>query len=175
MRAAIFGNSGSGKSTLAIRLAEALGVPRVPLDQLVWEPGGFTRERPRDLVLAEIDELAGSDGWIVEGVYTDLIERLLPRATALFWLDLEWSVLEPTLRARGAGGTEADEVGDPDEVLGRLLPWAESYWDREDPYSWKGHSGLFDRFAGERRRFRTREEIDAFLAVLAGDPGIADG
>jgi hypothetical protein len=64
------------------------------------------------------------------------------------------------LLARGQrrGGTEAD--------FSELLKWAEAYWDRQTPTSFKGHRRLFEGFSAAKLRFRAREEAEHFLADL---------
>ena len=88
-RIVIIGNSGSGKSTLAGELGRRLDCAMVSLDDLFWEPGGFDRKRPKETVLKEVRQLAQGGSWIVEGVFGELAEECLPRATALIWLDLD--------------------------------------------------------------------------------------
>jgi hypothetical protein len=107
-----------------------------------------------------VREVATRPRWVIEGVYGWLAEEAIPRATALVWLDLPWSVCRDSLLARGRrrGGTEAD--------LTALLTWAEAYWQRQTPSSFTGHLRLFEAFAGAKRRLRERQEVDQLLAEL---------
>jgi adenylate kinase family enzyme len=166
MRVIVMGNSGSGKSTLAIGISEKLGIPRIALDQLYWEPGGFTRERPAETVAAEITDLSSGPEWVVEGVYTDLIARFAGRATDLIWLDLDWPLIEQNLTERGFGTAVQGSGAASDETFQRLMGWARDYWNRDDSYSWNGHSEIFHRFSGTGLRIRSREEADRFLDDL---------
>jgi hypothetical protein len=81
--------------------------------------------------------------WIIEGVYGWLADVALPRATALIWLDFPWSLCRAGLLARGPrrGATDRDDV--------ELLKWAETYWNRQTPSSYKSASGKDD---GQRRQ-----------------------
>jgi hypothetical protein len=42
--------------------------------------------------------------------------------------------------------------------------WAEAYWDRQTPTSFKGHQQLFEAFSAAKLRVRNRKEADRFLA-----------
>lgn len=54
----VLGNSGSGKSWLSGTLADCLGIKRVALDDICWEPGGFYKSRNEDDVVCELQELS---------------------------------------------------------------------------------------------------------------------
>jgi hypothetical protein len=45
-----------------------------------------------------------------------------------------------------------------------FLAWAEDYWRRETPSSFKGHLALFTAFAGPKWRLRSRTEAIRWLA-----------
>jgi hypothetical protein len=47
-----------------------------------------------------------------------------------------------------------------------MLLWAEQYWTRETPSSFAGHLRLYDDFAGDKLRLRSREDVAAFIARL---------
>ncbi len=83
-RIAILGGAGAGKSTLARRLGQALGLPVIHLDRIVFGPGW-------ERIEAELvrQRLAGTLGeaWIVEGTYAETAELTLPRADLVIWLD----------------------------------------------------------------------------------------
>jgi hypothetical protein len=51
--------------------------------------------------------------------------------------------------------------------------WAEAYWDRQTPTSFKGHQQLFEAFSAAKLRVRNRNEADRFLADQAArtNPG----
>jgi hypothetical protein len=91
-----------------------------------------------------------------------LLERPLRRATALIWLDIPWEVCREGLLARGQrrGGTEAE--------FSELLKWAQAYWDRQTPTSFKGHQRLFEAFSGTKLRIQSRKKADQLLADLTG-------
>jgi len=84
-RIAILGGGGAGKSTLARRLGEALGLPVIHLDRLVFGPG-WTRRGP-DALRADLVRALETDGWVVEGTYAEASEITLPAADLVLWLD----------------------------------------------------------------------------------------
>ncbi|MGC0153375.1 hypothetical protein ACPRNU_13010 [Chromobacterium vaccinii] len=98
-RVLIVGGSGAGKSTLAARLATASGAPLTELDVLFWGPN-WTR---REAFSADVAALAAQPRWVVEGGYASALERLLPRAELVIWLDyprslLAWRIVRRSLR-----------------------------------------------------------------------------
>jgi adenylate kinase family enzyme len=160
LRCVIIGNSGSGKSTLAGGLAALANVTAIDLDLLHWKNNGCGVRRAEADARQMVHKAAAKPGWVIEGVYGWLAEVALPRATALIWLDVPWSLCREGLLARGQrrGGTEAD--------FAQLMTWAEAYWERQTPSSFCGHLRLFESFSGAKRRFNDRQEIQQFLAEL---------
>jgi adenylate kinase family enzyme len=157
-RTVIIGNSGSGKSTLAEKLAALAQVPAIDLDLLRWDGDGYGMKRDKAVVRQMALEVAARPGWVMEGVYGWLAEVALPRATALVWLDVPWSLCRGSLLQRGMrrGGTEAE--------FATLMAWAEAYWERQTSSSFAGHARLFADFPRAKLRLRNREEVHRFLA-----------
>jgi len=160
LRTLVIGNSGSGKSHLAERLGALIHAPIFDLDLIHWKDNEFGVKQDEDVARHKVANLAATDRWIIEGVYGWLAEVAVPRATALIWLDIPWEVCREGLLARGQrrGGTEAD--------FSELLKWAEAYWDRLTPTSFKGHRRLFEGFSATKFRIRARREADHLLANL---------
>lgn len=98
-RMVVMGNSGSGKSTLAARIGEALDVPAHDLDAPYWLSHG--KARPSSEAKALVAQAAAGDGWVIEGVWAELLEVALLRATVLVWLDLSWDECLQGLLQRG--------------------------------------------------------------------------
>ncbi|AOZ50991.1 hypothetical protein [Chromobacterium vaccinii] len=119
-RVLIVGGSGAGKSTLAARLAAASGAPLAELDALFWGPG-WTR---RDAFSSDVAALAALPRWVVEGSYASALERLLPRAELVIWLDypralLAWRIVRRSLRR--AWRREALAHGNRETLRGALF------------------------------------------------------
>jgi adenylate kinase family enzyme len=155
-RIVIIGNSGSGKSTLARALEKRAGLSAIDLDSIHWlDKVGTQRNeaQARELVRAAASE----QRWIIEGVFGWLAEVALPRATALIWLDLPWSVCRDGLAARGPWRDAAREA------YADFLQWAEDYWRRKTPSSFAGHLALYEGFDRFKLRLHDRSEITALV------------
>jgi adenylate kinase family enzyme len=160
LRTLIIGNSGSGKSSLAERLGVLIHAPTFDLDLIHWKDDGLGAKQDEDAARRKVADLAATERWVIEGVYGWLAEVAVPRAMALIWLDIPWDVCREGLLARGLrrGGGETD--------FADLLKWAEAYWERQTPTSFKGHQRLFEAFSAAKLRVRSRNEVDRFLADL---------
>jgi adenylate kinase family enzyme len=159
-RTVIIGNSGAGKSAFAEDLSALIHVPVIDLDLLNWEGDGYGRKRDDDAARRMTLEVSAGPLWIIEGVYGWLAESALPRATALIWLDFQWSLCRAGLLARSPrrGATDQDGV--------ELLKWAETYWNRQTSSSFAGHSRMFSNFPVTKFRLENREQATLLLADL---------
>lgn len=162
-RTVIIGNSGSGKTTLAESLAALANVPAIDLDLLHWTGDGYGLKREEAVARQMASDVAERPEWVIEGVYGWLAEVAIPRATALIWLDVPWSLCREGLLRRGLrrGGTEAE--------FAELLTWAEAYWDRKTSSSFAGHSRLFEDFPRAKLRLRNRQEVHHLLADVRAE------
>jgi hypothetical protein len=143
---------------LAESLAALSRVPVIDLDLLNWEGDGYGRKRDDDAARRMTLEVSAQPVWIIEGVYGWLAEGALPRATALIWLDFQWSLCRAGLLARGPrrGATDRDAV--------ELLKWAGTYWNRQTASSFAGHSRMFNNFPRTKFRLENREQATLLLA-----------
>ena len=87
MRVVIIGNSGGGKSVLARRLAEALQLPCIEIDSMLWLPGW--KLAPAADYDHEHARLVAQDRWIIEGLGTrGSVPQRLHRATHIVLIDM---------------------------------------------------------------------------------------
>ena len=149
MRLVVIGNSGSGKSTFAKRIGAALDLPTHDLDALYRRLDG--REREEGEAKGLVAEVAAGAGWVIEGVWAQLVEVALARATVLVWLDLSWDECREGLLQRGPhyGMNPSDHDA--------LLAWANAHWDRLPE-----QAQLYNAFGGRKVRLRTRRKVGAF-------------
>jgi adenylate kinase family enzyme len=90
-RVHITGGQGSGKTTLARRIGACLGVPVHDLDLVGWD-AQTGAERPLDVRLAEVHQLAAQPGWVTEGTMLGWADPLFRAADLIVWLDVPWRV-----------------------------------------------------------------------------------
>jgi len=165
-RIVVIGNSGSGKTYLAQTLSRCFHLEIIHLDKLFWEPGGFNKKRPIDVVYAEIATLVQGQSWVVEGVFGELAQEFCPKADCLIWLDVDWATCSTSLLNRGSESSQQLDAQLAEENFTKLLRWASDYWQRQDLRSYHGHASLFDQFCGQKIRLRTRDEVNALIASL---------
>jgi adenylate kinase family enzyme len=84
-RVIIIGSPGAGKSTLARALAQRTGLPPIHLDVHFWQPGWVMP--PMEEWRARLDAIVAEPRWIIDGNYGSALERALPRADTMLWLD----------------------------------------------------------------------------------------
>jgi adenylate kinase family enzyme len=151
-RTLIIGNSGSGKSTLADQISSASRCPHVRLDDIYWIDPLLLRKRGAVAAQNLLAVTVAQPSWVVEGVFGWLIDRAVPRATRLIWLDPPWEDCRAGLMARGPCGVS-------DEEFTGLRVWAEAYWTRQSSSSHAAHQRIFDAFAGEKVRIGSRDMV----------------
>jgi adenylate kinase family enzyme len=95
MRLVVVGASGSGKTTMAKALSEALGLPRVELDAINWQPGwrDIATHEPEEF-FRRVQQAAAGEAWVIDGNYTKARAAHWSRATAFVWMDPgRWTVM----------------------------------------------------------------------------------
>lgn len=81
-------NSSVGKSTLADKLGNKLNLPVVHLDQLYHYPKGNWIARPKEEYLELHEAAVSNNEWIVEGNYTQSMDRRFERSTAIINIEM---------------------------------------------------------------------------------------
>lgn len=165
-RILIVGNSGSGKSWLATQLSEMLTINTIHFDKHFWEPGGFNTKRDKQVVYQEIKSLAQEKNWIMEGVFGELAELALERATLFIFLDKTWDECREALLSRGSESSKQLDSFQAEENFKQLLIWAENYWLRSDPRSKVGHQLIFEKAKCQKLLPRNRDEMTSLLSSL---------
>ena len=90
-RISVVGSTGAGKSALATAPASRLGVPRVELDALFWEPDWV--EAPIEVFRARVGAAVEGEGWVTDGNYGSRVRDLVwERAQTVVWLDYPFAV-----------------------------------------------------------------------------------
>lgn len=157
LRTLIVGNSGAGKTWLAERIANRTGAVCIDLDSIHWLPGGYDAPREHDDAVRMLKHAAKADRWVIEGIYGSLASEVLAESTALIWLCIDDAECVDNIRRRGMrrGANAAS--------FAALLEWASSYRARRGSSSYAAHRQLFDAYRADKRIFRSRDAVAAFL------------
>jgi adenylate kinase family enzyme len=91
-RIVVWGVTGSGKTTLARRLSEALGLPRIELDAVFWNPGWVETADDEFRARLQATINRAPDGWVLDGSYSRVSDIYLAEADTLLWIHLPWRV-----------------------------------------------------------------------------------
>ena len=160
MRIVIFGNSGSGKSTFARELVARHGAAMLELDAIVWEPGQIAVQRARDAIHADLDAfLAAHDAWVIEGCYGELVERVLPSATELYFLNPGSEACRANNLRRPWEPHKYESAEAQRSMLEPLLTWVNGYYTRDDDWSLQRHRRLFDAYRGTKTEITARDSF----------------
>lgn len=152
-RVLVIGNSGSGKSTLATRLASERGLEHLDLDLLAWQPTDPPTRLPLAAATEQLEAFTRRHPrWIAEGCYADLIERLVPFAGELIFLDLPVDACQRHARARPWEPHKYPSKEAQDANLEMLLTWIAEYPRREGVLGRAAHEAVYEAFVGEKRR-----------------------
>lgn len=163
-RILIVGCSGSGKSTLGRRIGDKLGLPVVHMDQHFFRPGWVIK--PDEEWNTIVDELIAKDNWVMDGNYSNTLDRRIKRADTVVFLDFPtWFCLYRVLKRwlTHLGKTRIDAApGCPEKMDLEFLGYVLNYNRR----SRAKMLGIVSSFDGEFVRLGSVEEIDAFVAQL---------
>jgi len=148
-RYVIIGNSGSGKSTLAQRLSVQHDLPILELDTIVWEQGKIAVERPLHNAVADLQRFVeANEGWVIEGCYAELVERLVSYRPFLYFLNPGAQVCRANNQHRAWEPHKYATAEAQEAMLAVLLEWVDGYYSRKDSWSLSCHRRLFDAYSG---------------------------
>jgi adenylate kinase family enzyme len=151
-RILVMGNSGSGKRTLARALAARHGLARLDLDDLVWEPGGGVVRRPTTAIVDDLDAfVAAHAAWVIEGCYGELIAHASSHCSELIFLNPGRRACRRNTDRRSWEAHASPSAEEQAQMLPQLRAWVESYYDRDDAWSYAFHRRLFLTFSGQKR------------------------
>lgn len=169
------GNSGSGKSTVSRALAASLAVPYIEIDALNHQ-ANWTPLEPAEL-LARVDDATTSDGWVVDGNYSSVLDLVWERADTVVWLDLPRSLVMRQVITRTAKRVLTREElwnGNRERWRNVVHPDPEESVIR---WAWTRHTTYAERYAArtsdqrwdhlEVVRLRSRGDMDELLSAIA--------
>ncbi|MCB9355170.1 MAG: hypothetical protein H6575_11445 [Lewinellaceae bacterium] len=169
-RVLVLGSGGSGKTTFSGKLAKATGLPLHHLDAHYWRADWVATPEPqwRERVAA----LVGQDEWIIDGSYGGTLDLRIPRADAIFFLDISkyrclWNILLRRIKyARFTGKSRPGMApGCQESIWLSFLIWVWRYPVAKKP-------GVLHAIQTQKRTdanvyiFRSYREMDVFLSHL---------
>lgn len=159
-RIAIFGNSGSGKSTLAARLSAVEGIAHFDLDTIAWQPESPPQRASLETSKQAIEQfMSGTQGWVIEGCYSDLLSMVLPHADEVIFLNLSVDLCIENAKRRPWEPHKYESKAAQDANLAMLIDWITQYVDREDTFSLASHLALYNSFPGKKAMYHSNERI----------------
>jgi adenylate kinase family enzyme len=161
-RVLIFGNSGAGKSTLARELTLQQQLAHLDLDTLAWEPTSPPTRRSVEASSQAIARFTAHNAdWVIEGCYSDLLERVAPVCTEMIFLNPGVQACIKNCRARPWEPHKYSSKAAQDENLNLLIDWVRAYATRDDECSLQSHRRLFDAYMGPKREHTGRDGTTA--------------
>jgi adenylate kinase family enzyme len=82
----IIGGPGSGKSTLANNLSEILNLQAIHIDEL-YENKDWKFDDRKKIEKKLLDKINNTDKWIIDGTYTETLEKRLNKCDLMIFLD----------------------------------------------------------------------------------------
>jgi adenylate kinase family enzyme len=172
-RTVVVGTSCSGKTTFARRLAGLLSVKRIELDAINWLPGW--RPRPHEEFRMLVEEAVSADEWVLDGNYSRTRDIVLPRATALIWLNYSF----PLVGYRALSRTTRRVFYKQTSYAGNKETFRRAFLSRDSILVWvlktfhrrrREYSELLQELRRDERMriivFRTPSEAERFLSQL---------
>ena len=154
MRVLVFGNSGSGKSTYAHALAARHGLPHLDLDSIVWEANQIAVQRAPERIQASLQQfLNGSDSWVIEGCYGELVEAVMSHCTELVFLNPGLETCLENNRRRPWEPHKYASLEQQNAMLAHLQAWVAEYYTRSGPWSYAAHRCIFDAYTGAKTEY----------------------
>ena len=148
----IIGNSGSGKTTLAKKLSIKHKLQNFHIDELIYNPGGWTKDFwvSKNKIQEKILNIKKLNNYIIEGGSIYIIRQFINEATHLIFLNIKWEVCKKSIVNRS---NKIDE---------QFIIWASEYYERKDNYSisLKNHHKIFDDFLRDKNIISNRKDIN---------------
>ncbi len=165
MKVILIGNAGAGKTTLANALMAKGGASRLSLDKVAFAEAAERRPLAESIEAVQ-DFIHANDRWVIEGVYSDIVQPLLVYCETLVFLNPGTATCIEHCRRRPwepeKFGSESEQL----ENLSNLITWVSDYETRSDEYGLNRHRRLFDGFPGRKLEF-TSVVPDAAEQILS--------
>lgn len=158
----LFGNSGAGKSTLAQKLAQQENLAHLDLDTLAWAPTHSAQDIPQRAPIEDSAEKISqfrltNHSWVIEGCYSDLLALTLTYATEVIFLNLPIKLCIENAKSRPWEPHKYPSKEAQDKNLPMLIRWIEDYATRNDEFSLKSHTALYEKYQGNKSMITSNE------------------
>ncbi len=171
-RIAIVGSSCAGKTTLSRKLEQLLGLQRIELDAINWQPNW--QELDYDEFYRLVDTASDADRWIIDGNYNSRMNgAVLKKADTIIWLNLPfWTVYRRLFSRLYQRIIKGEELwnGNRENIWNTLFKWDSLlYWiPRRYRIIQKGYRKFFNEseHAAKLIEFANADDIDVWLKSL---------
>lgn len=138
-------------------------MPHLDLDTIVWEPGQVAVPRAPETVLADLrDFMAASPGWVIEGCYGDLVDVAAQHSEHLVFLNPGLEACLANNRRRPWEPHKYASSESQNAMFETLQAWVESYYTRDDAWSYAAHRRIFDAYPGAKTECLRNDERPTF-------------
>jgi len=165
----IFGNAGSGKSYLARHLSQIYQLETLHLDHISFLDKHYTNYIDLKDRLNSTQEFIAKhkNGFIIEGVYDDILINISSDINTLIFLDLPWEEAEKGLRDRNFD-PQMTSKKKHEESKESFIAYAKKYYERKDfEVCQESHDYLFNSIIVEEKiRLKSREEVNEFINAM---------
>lgn len=130
------------------------------LDTLAWLPSDPPERAPFVASAEKIRQFItnNSNGWVIEGCYTDLLEAVDGEATEIIFMNLPVSLCVENARNRPWEPHKYASEEAQNKNLEMLIRWIEQYSTRRDGFSYEAHLAFFEKFSGSKKMISTNEK-----------------
>jgi len=157
-RIVIFGNSGAGKSTLAKKYSAIYDLSHLDLDTLAWKKTVPPERKAIQESTVEINRfLSKNPRWVIEGCYADLLNIVLDSASKIIFLNPGTEACIENSKKRPWEPHKYASIEEQNQNLEMLIEWIKEYPVRNDEFSYKAHSKLYEEFPGEKEQFTSNQ------------------
>lgn len=170
----VIGTSGSGKSTVAKQLSNALKLPHIEMDQIIWSKSWTMLEG--EPLLNKLKSKLADDKWVLDGNYSKTVPVKWRDVQMVVWLDLPFILtLYQAISRSILRIIKGKEIWKGSECY---ETFRKSFFSRDSPILWTITSYRQIRLSYEKImedddfshiefvRLRSRKEIDLFIKRL---------
>jgi len=165
----VIGCAGSGKSYFTSKLSKIINIKKHHLDCYFWKENWV--KTPRDEFVKIVDKIMEEDSWIIDGNYSNTMERRMIKADTIFFLDMPTDLcLESERKRRGSKREDLpDYLIEPLEEDKEFVEFIKNYKTNRRP----NVISLLKKYKDKNIIiFTSRNQVDEYLNKLERDSTI---